>query len=553
MVHPIINENNPKGIALKARLDSNAAPSISNQQQLSNQQQQPSMLNQQQLSNQQQQQQQQQQQPPAAAAAAMQAFTRMLQAEMPQQQLIQRRDLVQEKINGFGWSKYDLDVFGCDTPYQAVKSNQEKTICKITSPSVMFLKLKKNGLDYDYHTSESMQKLLKSTHYLKKLSADAQPETFHFFGTWTDDTNSRSYDCLVCDPSQKSIYTGPNDLNTWPGFTASSIPPILDLGVVQALVEPITSHILKIVVNGVQDHADWFLDWLANIVQRPELKTQVPIVISGKQGVGKGIIIDFFREFVLGLTVSAQIQNPSQDLFSRFANQHVNKVLIQIDEGDGLAKYADHLKNLTTASHINYEIKGVMSLTTRNYLNIIITTNHERPVLVETSDRRFVLFKASDVNLGNTSYYSDLGRHLRLPQVARAFFQFLMARDLTKYVDHFQSSRPMTEYYLQTRKNSISVLHKFISSLINSQKYTSTPADRAEVSTVAIFKDFIYFLEQGRFQNTMTSSVFSSKLKNMDGVLKKSNKKGTFWSLDYTKIRSALVKNNEFDDDITFD
>jgi hypothetical protein len=130
-----------------------------------------------------------------------------------------------------------------------------------------------------------------------------------------------------------------------------------------------------------------------------------------------------------------------------------------------------------------------------------------------------------------------------------------MARDLTKYVDHFQSSRPMTEYYLQARKQNISVLHKFISALINSQKYTSAvpPQQYAEVSTTTIFKDFIYFLEQGRFQNTMTSSVFSSKLKNMDGVLKKSNKKGTFWSLDYTKVRANLVKNNEFDDDITFD
>ena len=111
----------------------------------------------------------------------------------------------------------------------------------------------------------------------------------------------------------------------------------------------------------------------------------------------------------------------------------------------------------------------------------------------------------------------------------------------------------MTEYYLQNRKSSISVLHKFISSLINSQKYTSPAVQVAEVSTVTIFKDFIHFLEQGRFQNSMTSSVFSLKLKNMEGILKKSNKKGTFWSLDYPKIKSALVKNNEFDDDITFD
>jgi hypothetical protein len=468
-------------------------------------------------------------------------------------ELIETRDLMKEKLNGFAWTNYDLQLFGRHRTYQDVKSFHEKTICRITSPSVMFLKLKDDGINYDHYSYEGMQKLLKCKTYYRKNMSDAQPEIIHFFGAWTDDEDARSYNCMVSDPSKNSIHTGPKDLNIWPGFNVESMENILDLDMVQSLVEPIVSHILNILVSGIQAHADWFLDWLANIVQRPEMKTQVPIVISGKQGVGKGIIIDFFREAVLGNEVTSQIQNAGQDLFSRFANKHINKVLLQIDEGDGLAKYADHLKNLTTASYVNYEIKGLMSMTARNYINIIITTNHERPVLVETSDRRFVLFKASDIHLGNPSYYSELGHHLHIPKVARAFYQFLMARDLSKYVDHFQTSRPMTEYYLQNRKSSISVLHKFISSLINSQKYTSPAVQVAEVSTVTIFKDFIHFLEQGRFQNSMTSSVFSLKLKNMEGILKKSNKKGTFWSLDYPKIKSALVKNNEFDDDITFD
>ena len=93
-----------------------------------------------------------------------------------------------------------------------------------------------------------------------------------------------------------------------------------------------------------------------------------------------------------------------------------------MDEGEGLAKYADQLKNLTTCGQINYEIKGVMSSTCNNYINILITTNHEKPVLVETSDRRFVLFKASDIHLKNVEYYATLGTHLKSKEVARAFY-----------------------------------------------------------------------------------------------------------------------------------
>jgi hypothetical protein len=483
-----------------------------------------------------------------------------------QEQPFQTRDLVTEKLIGYGWSQYELQTFGRHKTYEAVKREQEKTLCKILTPNVMYIKFKdEKNLLYDHYTYESMQKYLKSLFYYKKVDADSPPDLVRFFNAWTDDPNSRTYDAVVCDPSKDRRDTGPKDLNVWPGFSASTIPDIADVDAVQDLVRPIVSHICDIITSGVKDHAEWLLDWMANIVQRPEQKTQVPVVISGKQGVGKGIIFDFFREFVLGFAVTTQVQNASQDLFSRFANKHVNKVLLQLDEGDGLSKYADHLKNLTTSSHINYEIKGLSPMVVKNYLNIIITTNHERPVLVETSDRRFVLFKASDIYLGNPPYYRALGSHLKRPQVARAFYQFLMARDLTKYVDHFQTSRPVTDYYLQARKNSISNLHKFISALINSKKYaktedTSVPdyvpptAIIVNVHPKIVFQEFIRFLDSGRYQSTMTATGFASKIKLIEGVNRSSRRDGTpFYSLNYTVMRHALQKSHEYDDEITLD
>ena len=490
---------------------------------------------------------------------------------LPQQnQAVKKRDLVAEKIAGFGWSQYELQMYGREKTYDAVKREQEKSMCKILTPNVMYIKFKKVGgvpsLLYDHYTYENMQKYLKPLFYYKKSAAELAPDLARFFNAWTDDPHSRTYNAVVCDPSKDGASTGPNDLNVWPGFVASAIPEIADSDTVRDLVKPIVSHICDIIVNGVEDHAEWLIDWMANIVQRPEQKTQVPIVISGKQGVGKGIIFDFFREFVLGFAVTTQVQNASQDLFSRFANKHVNKVLLQMDEGDGLSKYADHLKNLTTASHINYEIKGLSPMSAKNYLNIIITTNHERPVLVETSDRRFVLFKASDIQLGKPLYYHTLGSHLKRPDVARAFFQFLMARDLAKYVDHFQTSRPVTDYYLQARKNSISNLHKFISALINSKKYvkveegTSAPDYVAPTAIIVnvhpkiVFQEFIRFLESGRYQSTMTATGFASKMKVIEGVTRSNRRDGTpFYSLNYTVIRYALHKSHEYDDEITLD
>jgi hypothetical protein len=486
------------------------------------------------------------------------------------------RNVVQEDLNGFGWDINEMKEFDQNMQYKNVKRKYEKTICKILTPNVVYLRFKEEGVSsaYDVYSHDAMKICLKPVFYLKKKESDTRPTKERFFNAWTDDITARSYNSLVFDPSIGSIYTKKGDLNVWPGFLVATYPPIEDPQLVESLVQPIVSHIQNVVVSGALDHAEWLLDWMANIVKMPERKTEVPIVISGKQGIGKGIIFDFFRLSVLGKEITAQIQNPGQDLFSRFSNKHVNKVFLQMDEGEGLAKYADQLKNLTTCGQINYEIKGVMSSTCNNYINILITTNHEKPVLVETSDRRFVLFRASDIYLKNPEYYAKLGNHLKSKEVARAFYQFLMLRDVSKYISNFQSTRPMTEYYIQSRQSSISTIHKFISGILNNHynkrkgsvnnNNSNSTAAQKKIPHNIFFKDFVRFLENGRYQSTMTLGTFISKVKNIKGiemtdVVDNDNNNnsgssgGPYYILHLEDIRQALIENNEYDPDIYFE
>jgi len=486
------------------------------------------------------------------------------------------RDLIQERIIGLPWSLREMKMFGSDKTYLAVKRKMERSICKICRPHVMFLSFveKSRGKVQEYHhyTYDNMAKNIKNVFYYKKTELLENPSPARFFQAWTDDPFSRSYENLIFDPSPENIYTGKNDLNVWPGFLADSIPTLTgEDESVETLIEPILHHMLHVLVDENQQHCDWLLDWMANLVQRPHLKTQVPIVFSGKQGVGKGIVFDFFRESVLGHAISAQIQNPAQDLFSRFANKHVNKLFLQIDEGEGMAKFADQMKNIITASHLNYEIKGLQPLTAVNFLNIIITTNHDRPVLVETSDRRYALFKASDKFLKTDHYYETLGIHLKNTKVARAFFEYLKTRDLSKYSNSFQSSRPITDYYVQSRKSAIPILQKFMSALIRTERYysssryampnnqrnetmpqnpiqTSNPIV-VECSASMLFKDFTRFQENGKYQTTMTQTTFFSKLKSVQGISKKISFGVNTYVLDYTIIYEHLSQNNEFDED----
>jgi hypothetical protein len=402
-----------------------------------------------------------------------------------------------------------------------------------------------------------------------------------FFPNWTDDPKIRCYKTMlflpegkrariveetgvICEETPASRKCSEEVLNIWPGFKADRIHAELRAPDLEELVRPIRHHIVQVIANQNEEHGEWILDWMASIVQRPHIRTEVPIVISGKQGVGKGIIFDFFRENVLGSGISAQIQNPAQDLFSRFANKQVNRLFMQIDEAEGMAKFADQLKNLVTAKNLNYEIKGLMPLVCENYLNIVITTNHERPVLVESSDRRYAMFKASDCYLKHDHYYVDLGEHLKRPEVAKAFFVYLASRDISRHGDgNFQKSRPITEYYLQARNASIPIIQRFLSALINTNRYASNadrmsddsvpcPRERSEpveCSCTLLFQDFTKFQEYGKFQSNMTHSIFALKIKNVFGIAKKLKRGMYVYEICYKDLFNSLSKNNEFDEE----
>ena len=77
-----------------------------------------------------------------------------------------------------------------------------------------------------------------------------------------------------------------------------------------------------------------------------------------------------------------------------------------------------------------------------------------------------MLFECSPIYLSGKEYKDNLGAHLKRPEVARAFYQQLLTRDLSKYSDSFQHSRPITDCYRAAQQNSIPVISRF-SLLIN--------------------------------------------------------------------------------------
>jgi hypothetical protein len=418
--------------------------------------------------------------------------------------------------------------------YEMVKARFELECFKVKNRK-MYMTLNKGPDDFNMLHTPQLIYMYKDWKYWG-VDKDGVPKKQCFITEWVEDINKKSVEKIVIDPRG----TEPNVYNLWRGFHAAELPPVPDERVLE-LIQPITRHIDEVITSGVPEHTKFLHDYLANMVQRPWQKSQVALSLYGSQGCGKGIIFEFFRLKVLGTHCSYQTSRPENDLFGRFANGAVNRVCIQVDEVKSLHDHADQLKDFITNPTINYEKKGVDTIVVSNFANLILTSNNANALTVTADDRRFALFHCRSAHKGDVEYFNSLGAHLERPEVARAYYQYLMSLDLSEYPTSFQHKRPITEYYKEAQHNSIPVISRFFSALVNSEPTERTFPCRQ------LYKSYETFQIAGNYKYLMTETAFGRDAKKIQGVSVKKTSSVRLYILDLTAIKKHLEDIKEYD------
>lgn len=373
-----------------------------------------------------------------------------------------------------------------DNQYDDVKIRFEKSVFKIRNP-FSYGRLETSRSGGVEQTEVCLLKHIEMTqfychvHYYDKQESETKgkEKTFRwrkrdFISSWLKDPNKREVSAIDIDPegTKTDIY------NLWDGYLAEKISPSLyfagrqfsdNIAAKHFAAQPIINHLTEVIAGGNQAHAEYLLDWLANIVQRPYQRSEVAISIFGEQGTGKGIIFDWLRKSVLGPKHTFQTANPENELFAKFASGLVNRTLVQVDEVKSLHEHADKLKDAITNRTVNWEKKGKDSITVPALANLVFTSNNENALKIPTDDRRFVLFRCDSKYKDNTQYFSQLLSHMNTPGVSVWFYKFLKDRDLSNYPtsSYFQASRPITDYYCESQNATIPVMRLFLSAFVN--------------------------------------------------------------------------------------
>ena len=441
-----------------------------------------------------------------------------------------------------------------DRPYNDIKEDFEKIVVKINSP---FCYIRKVGNTITFINETSLKGIYQdlftiNTIVIEKDNNITRKEIKQLFlKRWLKDPSKKCYETMVFDPSRQQHIL---EYNTFVGYKAEEYPAIEKEKVLE-LVQPIIDHF-----DGVygQENTPFVMKWLACPIQRPIQKSCVGIIVKGKQGTGKDIVMEAFKKNIIGEHYAFQTSSPMEDLFGKFSIGVQQKVFVIVDEvsGKDFMGNNDKLKNLITADTVRFEEKNVMCTVLPNLANFYFTTNNSNPIVIPYDDRRFVAFNCKDTYLGNETYFTNLANYLERTDVCRAFYQYLKDEIDLKGYDNFQAKRPKTDYYEELQRLNLNSIDRFLSFYVlcggNADEFNGYIEPDTDVKAQHFYTAFLNWTQRRNFNCKTTNTSFGRHMKEFqgNGIEKKKTKEHAMYTIDIVKLMEYMQQMKRFDCDI---
>lgn len=217
--------------------------------------------------------------------------------------------------------------------------------------------------------------------------------------------------------------TSSSTLNFWVGPCRPS-----DIGNPQ----PIFDYLRTVICANDVPSFNYLIGYLSHMIQKPEEKPGVMLVLLGRQGTGKGMFFILLRAIWPRTTL--QVTDVDQ-VVGRFNAALERNFVVCMDEAlfAGDRKAQDRLKSIITEPHINIEQKYQPSRSIGSVHRFFAASNHDHFAHVETDDRRFVFLRVSDVHRQDAAYFTKLAAEIHDPATIGGFVHHLSTFDLSSF------------------------------------------------------------------------------------------------------------------------
>jgi hypothetical protein len=324
---------------------------------------------------------------------------------------------------------------------------------------------------------------------------------------------------IVFDPSGK--HKDRDVLNLWQEFAVKPGP-----GSWMKMKE----HILNVVCSGNREFYDYVLNWSARMIQFPDQRGEVAIVMKGVEGAGKGIFANALRH-IIGHH-SMKISN-AKHLVGNF-NLHLRDcVFLFADEAfyAGDKQHVGVLKSIITEDSLTIEGKNANVVEAPNFLHLMMSSNEDWVVPAGPEARRFMVLLVANTKVKNFAYFKAVHEEMDNGGYG-AMMHELMHRDLTGFNVR---DVPDTEGLREQKKLSLGtsdawwldVLHRgyVYKSKLGLEDYFGEWHET--ITTEVLFTSYTEFAKAKNERHPMSREFFGQFMVKMGG--------------EYTQPRNAVV------------
>lgn len=222
---------------------------------------------------------------------------------------------------------------------------------------------------------------------------------------------------------------------------------------------------IRIMCNNEEECYEFFVKWIGQMIQFPEIKTIMPLLI-GQQGSGKGSLIQLFYK-MFGKCKVFETTDPNRDVWGNFNSQMKSSFLVNLDElsKKDLFESIGKVKGLVTNEALTINEKMVSTYKISSYHRFIATTNSSDPIPTSKDDRRNWIIRCSDEKIGDSNYFIQMNKYLDDENVIRTCYDYFKSiQGLKNY--NFGINIPETEYHSNLKESNKSPIDCWLESFV---------------------------------------------------------------------------------------
>lgn len=347
-----------------------------------------------------------------------------------------------------------------------------------------------------------------------------------FLDMWLEDKDRLQYERADFYPDKKKC--PPGIYNLFQGFNADKYKPAKEIlwDEIIELIQPIITH-FNFLTSGYADRINLHL---ANIIQQPDMKTGIAILIrdigtlfKDGGGVGKNLIFEWFGREILGEKYF-MVVGDNRELYGSFNSLFEAKLLTLVEEASSKDNhtYNDILKSKITSKKTNINKKSIAQYEVADYNRFIFCSNNKNSLPIKQGSRRYEVYDSNPAKRNNVEYFKELDNHLNNPLVKWAYYKYLSSLNIYRTPIEYQSTIPITSAYRDIRYLNAPLYHKWLVHCLRTDTlengYTSD-----------LYKNFLNWIQENRERSpdyVITQTAFGKLLmdakevhSDMDGYI----------------------------------